>query len=208
MALLLVAGSVLGLLSGCADANKSAVKTVSVTQTSQADISARPGKQATKARTFKNCDANIKAKIGTTSCGFANNTFYEYWISGESSSIRVYSPATGITYRTRCTTYTDPIVCKSGDGAIVKFSQASIDAYNQQAADAYAAKSDLGTSASSDRPDDGSSSGSGSSSNFCDTHDCIPNYPNGNGTTVQCADGTYSQSGGIQGACSHHGGVL
>jgi hypothetical protein len=35
----------------------------------------------------------------------------------------------------------------------------------------------------------------------------IPNYPNGHGYTVQCADGTYSQSGGIQGACSHHGGV-
>ena len=35
----------------------------------------------------------------------------------------------------------------------------------------------------------------------------IPNYENGNGYRVQCADGTYSQSGGIQGACSYHGGV-
>ncbi len=35
----------------------------------------------------------------------------------------------------------------------------------------------------------------------------IPNYDNGRGYRVQCADGTYSQSGGIQGACSHHGGV-
>jgi hypothetical protein len=42
---------------------------------------------------------------------------------------------------------------------------------------------------------------------FCDTHDCIPNFDNGNGSVVQCADGTYSHSGGIQGACSHHGGV-
>jgi hypothetical protein len=42
---------------------------------------------------------------------------------------------------------------------------------------------------------------------FCDTHDCIPNFDNGNGSIVQCADGTYSHSGGIQGACSHHGGV-
>jgi hypothetical protein len=46
-----------------------------------------------------------------------------------------------------------------------------------------------------------------SSPDFCDTHDCIPNYPNGNGSTVQCNDGSFSQSGGIQGACSHHGGV-
>jgi hypothetical protein len=42
---------------------------------------------------------------------------------------------------------------------------------------------------------------------FCDSHDCIPNFDNGNGSIVQCADGTYSHSGGIQGACSHHGGV-
>jgi hypothetical protein len=35
---------------------------------------------------------------------------------------------------------------------------------------------------------------------------CIPNFPNGTGTIVQCADGTYSHSGGRQGACSHHGG--
>jgi hypothetical protein len=42
---------------------------------------------------------------------------------------------------------------------------------------------------------------------FCATHDCIPNFPNGNGYIVQCQDGTYSHSGGIQGACSWHGGV-
>ena len=29
----------------------------------------------------------------------------------------------------------------------------------------------------------------------------------GNGYTVYCEDGTVSKSGGIQGACSHHGGV-
>jgi hypothetical protein len=52
------------------------------------------------------------------------------------------------------------------------------------------------------------SSGSTSSSaaSFCSTHDCIPNFPNGIGFIVQCADGTWSHSGGIQGACSDHGG--
>jgi uncharacterized protein DUF3761 len=45
------------------------------------------------------------------------------------------------------------------------------------------------------------------STDFCSTHVCIPNYPYGTGTTVQCADGTYSHSGGKQGACSYHGGV-
>jgi hypothetical protein len=42
---------------------------------------------------------------------------------------------------------------------------------------------------------------------FCDSHSCISNFDNGNGSIVQCEDGTYSHSGGIQGACSHHGGV-
>jgi hypothetical protein len=45
------------------------------------------------------------------------------------------------------------------------------------------------------------------SADFCSTHVCIPNYDNGTGSTVQCSDGSYSHSGGIQGACSHHGGV-
>jgi hypothetical protein len=44
-------------------------------------------------------------------------------------------------------------------------------------------------------------------SGFCATHDCIPNFENGDGYVVQCEDGTWSQSGGIQGACSWHGGV-
>ena len=35
----------------------------------------------------------------------------------------------------------------------------------------------------------------------------IPNYDNGTGYRVQCADGMYSQSGGRPSACSGHGGV-
>lgn len=42
--------------------------------------------------------------------------------------------------------------------------------------------------------------------NFCDSHDCIPNYANGSGYVVQCNDGTWSHSGGRRGACSDHGG--
>jgi hypothetical protein len=37
--------------------------------------------------------------------------------------------------------------------------------------------------------------------------DEIPNYENGTGYRVQCADGMYSHSGGRPGACSGHGGV-
>gem|GEM_PF-4449988 len=41
---------------------------------------------------------------------------------------------------------------------------------------------------------------------FCEENSCIPNFPNGNGTVVECVDGEYSHSGGISGACSDHGG--
>jgi hypothetical protein len=44
-------------------------------------------------------------------------------------------------------------------------------------------------------------------SGFCATHDCIDNFEDGTGSTVQCADGMWSRSGGRSGACSGHGGV-
>jgi hypothetical protein len=47
----------------------------------------------------------------------------------------------------------------------------------------------------------------GASADFCDTHSCIDNFDEGQGSVAMCSDGTYTQSGGIQGACSHHGGL-
>jgi hypothetical protein len=41
---------------------------------------------------------------------------------------------------------------------------------------------------------------------FCNEHTCIANFPNGNGTVVECVDEEWSHSGGLSGACSHHGG--
>jgi hypothetical protein len=54
--------------------------------------------------------------------------------------------------------------------------------------------------------------GPGSSSHsqdaaFCASHECIPSFPEGNGTVVQCQDGEWSHSGGVSGACSGHGGT-
>ena len=46
-----------------------------------------------------------------------------------------------------------------------------------------------------------------SGTSFCDTRSCIDNFYNGDGYIVQCNDGMWSHSGGIQGACSYHGGV-
>jgi hypothetical protein len=179
----------------------------------------KPSGSAAARPVFVRCDANIQAKVPRTSCGFAQNAFYEYWTSGEASSITVYSPATDSAYLTECTAGEGWIVCTTSDGGAVKFPQSSIDSYSQSQADAYAAahttsadpsfastdsSAPSGSADSSPAPD---STGAGAGPSFCDTHDCIPNYPNGNGSTVQCADGSYSQSGGVQGACSRHGGV-
>lgn len=43
---------------------------------------------------------------------------------------------------------------------------------------------------------------------FCSSHTCIPNFNNGTGYIVQCADGEWSHSGGRPGACSDHGGEM
>ena len=45
-------------------------------------------------------------------------------------------------------------------------------------------------------------------SNFCSYFNCIASFWNQtNGYVVQCADGTYSHSGGVRGSCSSHRGV-
>lgn len=47
------------------------------------------------------------------------------------------------------------------------------------------------------------------SNSACNGHPCIGDWQREKaegGTVVQCQDGTWSHAGGIQGACSHHGG--
>jgi hypothetical protein len=44
---------------------------------------------------------------------------------------------------------------------------------------------------------------------LCSYFNCIPTFwQTTNGYVAECKDGTYSHSGGVQGACSHHGGVV
>jgi hypothetical protein len=46
-------------------------------------------------------------------------------------------------------------------------------------------------------------------SNFCSVFNCIPSFwTSTNGYVEECADATYSHSGGRSGSCSHHGGNL
>lgn len=221
-------------LAACGASSTAITRTVTVTQptttsdtpaTTADDAASRPSAVGVARRTralagFTRCDTNITAKKHTTTCAFAQNVFYAYWQDGGTPSIRAYSPATDVTYRLRCEETTGQVVCSAGDGAVVKFSIDAVDRYTSAQARAYASSRDLGPTATPTTrvpetavpdpapavapPPPPVATGTG---DFCSTHDCIPNYDNGNGTTVQCSDGTFSHSGGIQGACSHHGGV-
>ncbi len=93
---------------------------------------------------FTRCDANIAAQTGTTTCPFAENAFYEYFVSGESSSISVYSPATGVTYSAECSANGSQVTCDTEDGGAARFAQSAIDAYSQDQAASYASSHRVG----------------------------------------------------------------
>jgi hypothetical protein len=92
------------------------------------------------------CDGNIQVKAATTTCGFAQNVFYEYWKaaqSGQASSIDAYSPASGRTYTLTCARRTS-ITCRADDGGYVTFAASAIDAYDADQAASYACSGKLG----------------------------------------------------------------
>jgi hypothetical protein len=217
-------------LAACGAATTAVTRTVTVSQpTTARDAIATTDDGAltdppvvarrTTPRTFTRCDANITARRHTTTCAFAENVFYAYWRSGGARAIRAYSSAANATYRVGCEDATGEVICSAGDGAVVRFSLAAVDDYTSEQAQGYADSHDIGPNAEptasvpqATEPDPASAPPPPlptptETDDFCSTHECIPNYDNGNGTTVQCADGEFSHSGGIQGACSHHGGV-
>lgn len=183
---------------------------------------AEPTPAATPAPpTFVSCDDNIRVRAATTTCPFAENVFYEYYEKGAGSAvvtrIKAWSPATKRFYATRCDAGSQ-VVCVAGDGGEVRFSSSALAAYDDDQAAAYVRAHDTGTRPAEsteyadpdpsyedpepyyEAPDDYTAPST-------DYGEEIPNYDEGNGYRVQCADGMYSQSGGIQGACSGHGGV-
>lgn len=223
----LVAASTGLALSFASCESTETVKTVTVEHPAPASapVTPRAPKSERDAPQYRACDPNIDARVDTTTCTFAQNVFWVYWTSGEASPISVYSPAVQRSFRVSCTNDGVGVACTSGDDSGVRFSVAALDAYSQAQAEAYAANHDLGPDAYEwappaeesdgyDYPDgedygDYSDYDSYSDGDYGGTPpgENIPNYDNGRGYRVQCNDGTYSQSGGIQGACSHHGGV-
>jgi hypothetical protein len=176
-----------------------------------------PSPSAQVAPTFVSCDANISVRAATTTCPFAENVFYELFQATagyiSATTVRAWSPATRRFYSVHCSGGRS-IVCTAGDGGEVRFPSEAMDAYDDSQAARYASTHETGPSQVSDENPNSSTSGSSEISttdadtvDFCATHDCIPNYDEGTGYQVQCADGTWSHSGGRPGACSWHGGV-
>ena len=150
-------------------------------------------------------------------------------------SLRVHSPTTGKDYSVFCSLREGLIAC-SGEplstGIYVSFPNAAVAVYTPAQATAYAGSRDVGNPGtatpvpapkvesqpesesekqSESESGSGETEGPGSTTHaederFCSGHECIANFPNGHGTVVECADGEWSHSGGISGACSDHGG--
>jgi hypothetical protein len=132
-------------LSGCGSTTTEiSTQTVTVTRTTAvatapaavARASARP------ATRYKRCDANIRARKKTTTCGFAENAFYAYYRSAGSSTLDVWSPAVQRTFHTRCARTGATVTCRTADRGVVKFPQAAVDAYDDDQATAFAAAHD------------------------------------------------------------------
>jgi hypothetical protein len=170
------------------------------------------------------CDANIRVKSATTTCPFGENVFLAFWTNQnyDGVSVSAYSPAAHRDFAVDCTSTTTRVVCTAGDGGEVSFAQSAVGRYSLSQAKRYVASHDVGDNifpweqagdaGSSDDTSTPSYAAPEATPSVPDTSSTppgenIPNYDNGNGYRVQCADGTYSHSGGIQGACSHHGGV-
>ncbi|HMJ36777.1 MAG TPA: DUF3761 domain-containing protein [Baekduia sp.] len=191
---------------------------------------------------WKNCDTNIKARVGTTSCAFAENVFYGFWRALEQGDdgFRAYSPVTHRRYAMTCAASLT-VTCRAEDGGSVRFSRASVDLYTDTQAEAFCRSRAVTPTEDTCDPPIGSQTGSGTSdqtysspdssspngtpdssydssppvdeSDYSDhdgTYNGAPtteDFGNGQGSVGQCADGTYSDSIGRSGACSHHGGV-
>lgn len=198
--------------TGCSASTESAqVHTVTVEKPTPQPPAPAPKPNKPKAQPtpeFKQCDANIEVRAATTTCGFAQNVFWHYWTDGQSPSLSVWSPAAHATLSTSCTSTGARVTCTTADRGVVRFSQAALDSYSAGQADAYASSHDLGPDPETDstKPDTDPDADAESASPDTPGGN-IPNYDEGRGYRVQCADGMYSKSGGIQGACSGHGGV-
>lgn len=132
-----------------------------------------------------------------TSCPFALNVRSAY--GGRSGTVRAYSSVTRTTYAMSCTG-ASTVTCTGGNDASVTFTGA--DGSTAESGRSSETDSWPGPDSSSD-----ANPGAVDTGSFCSSHDCIGDWSTPSGSVVGCGDGSFSHSGGVQGACSWHGGV-
>ncbi len=212
-----VSALVVLLVAGCGS-------TTTITQTATITETATPSQTTTDTTTAPYSgvapDANIgpatdqaacpgtQVTVGPqTSCPFAHNVATVADAADRATghfpaNLTASSPVTGKTYSLRCSIsgYGSELVCGTVPPAT---GEVTLPLRTTSAAPPA-------TSSPSSTPGP-SVEGPGSYSHatdaqFCSTHSCIENFPNGSGYIVQCTDGEWSHSGGVSGACSDHGG--
>ncbi|MBI5103623.1 MAG: hypothetical protein HZB46_01285 [Solirubrobacterales bacterium] len=94
---------------------------------------------------WRACDANVRARRGTTSCAFALNVFYGYWRAARRGQERfaAYDPTTGREHRLGCSGRAT-LTCRTADRSAVRFPLGAVEAYTASAARAYCESHDLG----------------------------------------------------------------
>jgi hypothetical protein len=163
---LLILGLAVGLLIlvliGCGGTTE-VVKTVTVERPASQDRTSAPLRLKPKrhaqtsaaqqtAPALVHCDPNIQVKARTTTCGFAQNVFWHYWVSGESRALHVWSPAAQSTFATTCQRDGEHVICTTSDDALIRFPQAAVDVYSEGQAKVYAESHDLGPDPSDSLP--------------------------------------------------------
>lgn len=184
----------------------------------------------------RNCDTNIVANANTSCSLAENIFWEVYEHGGREgttpTAVEAYSPVTQKDYEMDCIRQAVLIACESspiGAGLFVSFTAAAIQSYTAAQAAAYERSGKAGhpgppaadstPSAPESSPSGGPSGGGeeseadevgsynhGGDSSFCGEHECIGDFESEEGYVVECQDSTYSHAGGIQGACSDHGG--
>jgi len=143
-----------------------------------------------------------------TSCPFAEKVRSEF-SEGEKSDgfppaqVSAYSPVTNRGYTLQCVLIAERTTAECTTGtALVYFPLPGKELPKPES------KEEPPKNESTEEGEDevGSSSHAGDAK-FCEEHTCIGSFTTEPGTVVECSDGTYSHSGGIGGACSHHEGV-
>lgn len=139
-----------------------------------------------------------------TSCPFALAVEKAY-LSHPSGTVVAYSPVTHKTYTMHCVQSKGVAACTGGINSEVAFTGPAGPGTSAPVT-STSASSPPSPGPSTPEVEQPGSSSHATDDEFCSAHQCIENFPNGNGSIVQCQDGEWSHSGGLSGACSDHGG--